>query len=376
MKARSAWIQGLLAAAGLLLAYVTWQRPKETVGAERVKVLEATKQSLEKVRMEDGTRFVELVRQGGGDTPTFWVTQGFLPGKEPVFDAGAPEVVAIDGGELDGGADGGATADGGAAAPAHPLVSHAVVTPPPEPTPTRKMRGGERALEIFNKLTPFEATRALGVLPGDKLTEVGLTGSTRTLTITVAGVARRFAIAKPQVGLFGWYIQDEQSKSVYLLEASLLSDLDPTSQVLVDRRLHTFRLNEFDTFTLSAQDKRQAYVHRAPDNIANTVTVAKQESPDTAEELVKNWHDKVFARVVVTEVLGEGEQPKAGAPEVQLRVDYTQKGSAKGFLELALDPKKGTWARSENTAGWVAVHQASDELILEALRFLGAKLPE
>ncbi len=374
MKARSAWIQGLLAAAGLLLAYVTWQRPKETVGAERVKVLEATKQSLEHVRMEDGTRFVEFQREGGGEAPKFWVTQGYLPGKEPVYDAGPTQLVPLDGQAADGGLDGGEV-DGGLAA-VHLPVPSAVVTPPPEPTPTRKMRGGERALELFHKLTPFEATRALGVLPEDKLAEVGLTGSTRVLTVTVAGVARRFTIAKPQVGLFGWYIKDEQSKAVYLLEASLLSDLDPTSQVLVERRLHSFRLNEFDAFTLRAQDKTQTYLHRAPDNIANTVTVAKQESPDTAEELVKNWHDKVFARVVVTEVLGEGEVPKAGAPEVMLRVDYAQKGSAKGFLELAMDPKKSTWARSENSAGWVAVHQASDELILEALRFLGATLPQ
>lgn len=374
MKARSAWIQGLLALGGLLLAYITWQRPKESSGAERVKVLEATKQSLELVRMEDGTRFVELRREGGGELPTFWVTQGYLPGKEPVYDAGAPEFVALDGGELDGGgADAGA--DAGMAAP-HPLAPQAIVTPPPQPTPTRKMRGGERALEIFHKLTPFEATRALGQLSAEKRAEVGLADSSRTLTLTVAGVARRYAIAKPQVGLFGWYIEDEQTKAVYLLEASLLSDLDPTSQVLVDRRLHTFRLNEFDAFKLSAQGKEQEYLHRAPDNIGNTVTVAKKESPDTAEELVKNWHDKVFARVVVTEVLGEGELPKAGAPEVMLRVDYTQKGAAKGFLELAMDPKKSTWARSENTAGWVAVHQASDELILEALRFLGAQLPQ
>jgi hypothetical protein len=32
---------------------------------------------------------------------------------------------------------------------------------------------------------------------------------------------------------------------------------------------------------------------------------------------------------------------------------------------MAIDPTKATWARSENTPGWVSVHQGSDELILE-----------
>ena len=49
--------------------------------------------------------------------------------------------------------------------------------------------------------------------------------------------------------------------------------------------------------------------------------------------MAKNWHDKVW-RMMVTDVLGKGEQPSAGTPEVACKVEYGWHGKQKGFLEL------------------------------------------
>jgi hypothetical protein len=188
----------------------------------------------------------------------------------------------------------------------------------------------------------------------------------------VAGATRTFTVAKPQTGLLGWYLRDEASKQVFLLEGSLLGDLDPTSQVLVERRLHSFKLNEFDAVKLTLEGKSANFTHMAPDNIPNTVRMARAETPDTPDEMLKNWHEKIFGRVIITEVLGRGEAPRTGEPKVALRLDYSFKGQAKGFVEVAFDSSAGTWARSENTEGWVAVHQGSDQMVIEAQRFLSA----
>ncbi len=120
MKARATLIQGSLAVAGLVAAWATWQRPKETRAVENgVVLVSASKTSLGRVHFEDGTRFVDLVRTTEG-TPRLVVTQGFLPGKTPPpFDAGQP----LDAGVLP---DGGLPRDAGTP----PL-------PPPEPPPTR-----------------------------------------------------------------------------------------------------------------------------------------------------------------------------------------------------------------------------------------------
>ena len=96
----------------------------------------------------------------------------------------------------------------------------------------------------------------------------------------------------------------------------------------------------------------------------------QKKTPDKPEELVKNWHDKVWTRLIVTEVLGKGEAPKHGEPRVAMRLDYTSRGQPKGWLEVGLDDTKGTWARSENTANWVAVHQGADELVIEAKKIV------
>ena len=51
--------------------------------------------------------------------------------------------------------------------------------------------------------------------------------------------------------------------------------------------------------------------------------------------MAKNWHDKIFSRLVIVDLLGKGETPKAGEPRVRLRIDYTHNSAPKGWIELA-----------------------------------------
>lgn len=346
MKARSAALQGGLAIAGLIAAYVTWQRPAESSKKESVVLVEATKSSLEKVRYEDGVRSVTVEKKD-----RLLVSLAYLPGKRPVFDAGVEVILEIDAG-VDAGVDGGVLR---------------VSSRPPEPTPDRTVFANDRADTVWAKLTPFEGTRALGQLPKEKLEELGLTNSDRKLELTVAGLPHRFTISRPLSGIIGSYAQDEKTGEVFLISSSLFNELDPNSQLLVDRRLHLFKPSEFDAFTVKAGEKSASYVQTGAE-IPQTAKIAKAGSPDKAEELVKNWHEKIWNRLIVTEVLSADEQPKAGAPQVQLRLDYALKGQPKGWLELGFDPGGATWARSENTPSWVSVHQGSEEIILEGIK--------
>lgn len=348
MKARSTAIQGALAATALAAAYVTWQRPKEAVKADTVVVIDASKQSLDKVHFEDGTKFIDVVRHTSAPAGV-WLTQGYLPGKAPVItDAGFTLV------SLDGGVDGGALL---------------VANKPPNIPPTREVRGNERSENLLERFTPLEASRALGPLSDEKLNELGLQGSERKLEVTSAGTTRAFVASKVQPGVIGTYLKDLKSNDVYLMQGSLLNELDPASQTLVDRRLHAFKQPDFDAFTVTAGESKADFIQKHAE-IAQTTVVSRAATPEKSEELVKNWHDKIFNRVIVTEVLGRNEVPKAGEPKVQVRIDYSQGGNSKGYTELALDPSAATWVRTENTAGWVAVHQGTDELIIEAKKMI------
>lgn len=345
MKARGMAIQGGLALAGLVAAYVTWQRPKEAQRADSVLVLSATKQSLEKVRFDDGTRFIEVQRVAAPE-PRLWVSLGFLEGKRPALDAGVPGLTDPDAG-----------------------VSRMPAAPPPAPPPDRTLLASERADTLIGRFIPFEATRALGRLSKEKLEELGFGGTERTLQVTVAGQTHRFRVAKPERGLIGSYVEDEETRDVYLVQSSIFTELDPASTLLVDRRLHAFRQSDFDAFTVSAGGRSVGFVQKDA-NVPATAKVARASQPDKPDEMAKNWHDKIWSRLVVTEVLGKGELPKAGAPKVGLRLEYGAGGKDKGWLELGVDPAKGLWARSENTASWVGLHQGAEEVLEEARRLL------
>lgn len=346
MKARGTAVFGALALGGLLAAYLTWQRPKDSVKADAVVVLSATKQSLDAVHFDDGTRFVEVKKHTDGET-RWWVTLGFLPGKTPVVDAGTAVVA------MDGGTDAGVLQ---------------VSVKPAEPLPTREMPANERAETMLLRFMPLEATRALGSLPNEKLDELGLVGSLRHLEVTFGGQLKRYTVGKPIPGIIGSYLQDEKGE-VYLVQSTMFNELDPASQVLIDRRLHAFKQAEFDHLTLTLEGKTVDFVQTNAE-ITQTAKLARASSPEKADELAKNWHDKLWSRTVVTDVLGRGELPKAGTPKVALRLDYSQRGAKKGWLELGFDPGGSTWARSENTASWVGVHQGTEETIAEAKRLL------
>lgn len=350
MKASSAAVNGALAVAGLLAAYVTWQRPKEISNNDNVTVLEATKATLGKIRYEDGARILEVFVPEG--EKAVWLRQEMVPTELTK--------VALPGIDYP---DGGVALDAGA---------KTVEIRPGVPQPPRVMRGNERADALRLRFTPFEAVRALGKLSPEKQKELGLEGSVRKLTIDVSGQSHSYIVSNPMPGMIGTYLRDEKDNGVYLLTGSLMSELEPSSQALIDRRLHAFRGPDFDEFVIAYDDKKHAYTQKDAE-IPQTMKVFPKGT-EKADDLVRNWHDKVWNRLIVTEVLGKGELPKSGEPKVEMRIEYLGRGSLKGFIELGkLGPE--LWARTENTASWVGIHTGTDDVIAEAKKFTSPSKP-
>jgi hypothetical protein len=352
MKASAAAVHASLAAVGLVAAYVTWQRPKESRSDDTVVIVEATKKAIEKIRYEDGLRWMELSRKTDPDVVVS-VTQGMFEDKvkAQVPDAGPGPV---DAGFI-------TLSDGG-------VIARPPPPPPPAPviTPTRTMRGSDRAEKVFDKFAPLQASRALGKLPEEKRKELGLVGSERKLSLNVSGQQHVFTVSTPQPGLIGQYLEDQKDQKVYLLSGTLIGELDPSSQALVERKLHTFRMADFDEFEVKYEGAARSFVISGAE-IAQTAKVAPKDKPDAPDELVKNWHEKVFNRVLVTEVLGTGEVPRGGEPVTVLELRYLARGKEKGFLTVARGEKGEYWAKSENTLGWVGLHVSGQAGIAEVL---------
>jgi hypothetical protein len=336
MNARAVGVQGGLALAGLLSAYFTWQRQPELAAGE-VFVLDIPRSDLERVRYEDQElkSWSELVRDKD-ESGTF--VDVHMSGSD---------------------------ASGIAMPSGHPSV--------PIKVPERTVRGNEAANHLFEKLAPLRAARALGTLDAGKLKDLGLDTTKKHIEVVARGTRRRFAVAPAPPGGTDPYVRDEQDGRVYIIARSILSDLQSASVNLVERRLHSFPIEEIDKVVVSAGGKKKEFRASRIDQLPGIRLAAP--GSDKFDETAKNWHDRVW-NLFPSEVMGRGESPTAGAPKAIVKVEYFSRGHALGWVELARDapanessaqPAAGavSYARSEFSLGWMKMPADAGALITE-----------
>jgi hypothetical protein len=370
MNSRAVGVQGGLALAGLISAYLTWQRQPELMAGE-VFAVDIPKGDLEKVRYEDpDMKLWSEVRRDKDAEGTFIAVQ--LSGSDA----------------------------SGAQMPAgHPVV--------PLKVPDRTVRGNDSAQRLFERLAPLRATRALGVLDKAKLKDLGLDTTKKRLEIVARGTKRKFAIAPAPPGGSHPYVRDEGDGRVYIIDRSILQDMQSASANLVERRMHSFKLEDVDRVVVSGPGgkKKEFKASRVdPQMPGIRLTPAGADKPD---DMAKNWHDKVW-NLFPAEVLGKGEVPKEGPPAGAVRVEYFSRGRPLGWTEVSKPPagsagaaaaKPATppdqaiseppkppgatppppsasdalYARSEFTLGWVKLPQDANTILPDAEKLLDKK---
>ena len=342
MTFRQVAVQGGLALGALVLAYVTWQRSPE-LAPDEVFVVDIGKSDLVSARFDDQEKstWVELGRSSDESGPFVSVYLG--PQEQPV--SGKPPK-----------------------AEAKPEAK-----PEAKKTPERLVRGSDAAEKLFTSFAPLRASRSLGILSAEKLKALGLDAAKKRITLVLRKGNRTFAIAPAPAGGTEPYLRDEQSGQVYLVARSLLSDFQSAASLLVERHVHSFRLEDVDRIGVShGATKREFSVSRSE----RGVQLAPASAPDKPDSAFKTWHDRVFATWPV-EVLGKDEVPAQGAPQVELRVEYSLRGHRLGYIEIGKvedvattspSTKTTLFARSERTLGWFKL--AADTLLADGQALL------
>ena len=348
MTGRSLAVQGGLAVLGLVTVYATWQRePEHAPGA--VTVIDASKSDVTLIHYEDDAAAVDLKRGKTGDEDGVWLHLVTKPKAEAKPDPKAP---------------------------AKPEAKPAP-TPPP-----RDLPGADNAKKLYDQFAPLMSLRAFGVLEANKLKELGLDSTKRKLDVTVKGAVRRYEIGQPAAQTTGEaFLRDTRDGRVYLMPRNILSDLQNASH-MVDRRLHTFELGDFDRIKLSAGGKTKEFAHVGRES-RTTSGFAPVKTPDKRDQTAKNWHDALW-RVFPTELLGKGEEPTAGKVTIVLRVDYTEDNGSVGWIEIGRTPEPGSgmsddaadakgevYARTEHTAGWTKI-PSGGQIVPDAQKLIAA----
>jgi hypothetical protein len=352
MTGRALAVQSGVAVLGLVVVYATWQRaPEQAPGA--VTVIDASKSDVTLIHFEDEASAVDLTRGDTGDEAGVWLHLVTKPKAETKPDPKDPK----------------------AAAKPEPKP-----TPPPPP---RDLPGAENAKKLYEQFAPLVSLRAFGALDAGKLKELGLDNPKRKLEVTVKGAVRRYDIGQPSVQTAGEaFLRDTRDGRVYLMPRNILSELQNASH-MVDRRLHTFDLTDFDRIKLTAGGKSKEFVQLGRESRA-TAGFAAAKTPDKRDQTAKNWHDSLW-RIFPTELLGKGEQVPGGKPTVALRVDYADGKDSVGWVEIAraegvapagavsedAAPKGELYIRSEHTAGWNKI-PSGGQLIPDAEKLIAA----
>ena len=347
MTGRAAATQGGLAAVGLLAALFTSQRqPEHAPGS--VTVIDATKMDVTHVHYTDDHNAVDFERGHGDKDAPVWIH--LVPTAEtPKPDAKTkPETKTKE---------------------------------PAPPAPPRDLVGSEQATKVLDQFAPLVSPRAFGQLDPAKLKELGLEATNRKLDVTVKGEVHHFVIGQPEKATGGEsFLRDTGDGHVYLMPRGMLSDLQNPNH-LVDRRLHGFEQGDFDRMVLAAGGKSKEYVQLEREARAKAA-FAPAKTPDKRDQMAKNWHDAVW-RAFPSDILGRGEEPTAGKPNVVLRVEYFDGKSSVGYMELARAESSGVsedaaseapsaadvYARTEHTAGWLKLHNGG-QLIADAQKLL------
>jgi hypothetical protein len=343
MNRRSVLVQGGLAGAGLLAAYLTWQRAPELDRGETI-LVDVTKNDLEKVRYEneEWKSFAELTKGKDANGPFTYLRLSGHDASDVPIPAG------------------------------HPAIQVKV--------PERLVRGNETAQRLFERFAPLRAHRSLGQLDESQLKAFGLDTTKKRLEITWRGGKRRFAIVPAPPGGNDPYVRDEADGRVYIIARHILSDLESASTNLVERKMHPFFLEDIDKLVLSSGDKRRDLVATRNEDMPG-IRIAPADKPTEFDPTLRNWHDRVW-NLFPSEVLGKDEVPTSGPPEVALRIDYSSRGRPLGWVEIAraakpaqsgVAPSNELFARTEHSAGWLRMPPDAAALLTEAENQLGKK---
>jgi hypothetical protein len=340
MNVRGVTLQAGLAVVGLVAAFLVWQREPKSLSGDLM-VLDVSTRSLQRVRYDDASRFVELFRDANNEE-NVWVRIGDKPPPPPPAPSAADG--GVPGGSADAGVGQGGSTDGGTPG----AVAAVPPPPPPPPAPPRELRGNETATALWGRLAPLKASRDLGQLDAKKLEELGLTNSPRKLTLTVEGKEQNFTLASSTGNAWGPPYLLRQDGHVFLLGPTILPELEGAANRLVDRRVHAFELGDIDSFTVTQGKNSRTFVVSGNAQ-QGPATVAPQSAPDKPDEFVRNWHERVW-------------------PEELFRVEYKRGGKVQGQVTVARGARGDLYLRTEHTEGWAKLQAGVDTLAAEAVK--------
>lgn len=323
---RSAIGHGVAAAIAVFLAWQAFTDETEEGSEETVDLYECD--AVEAVSYATKQRTIRVERRGSGDDAYAWIT--LEPrAEDQVSEAEAPE----------------------------PTQYLANVKADPE---------GQRptGIEWLDKFSPLKATRSLGAVDDELLTELELNDESPVLEVRCGDRTLNYRVGTTTFGARGQrYVQPADGGDVYLVEAELLNQLQSAEATLVQRTLFTFEMTELDTVRLSGDGREMTLLQRDRTN-ADAAVWVDANAPERRNDLYGNWMSRLEEFTVTTYLPTDaepGSDLEDGASHERVNVftvDFKGEGGSElDRLELVriMAEEPAYYARTRTTRGWVKV---------------------
>lgn len=182
------------------------------------------------------------------------------------------------------------------------------------------------ANQLAKTLASFRARRSFGVVGDERMKEFGFDKPDGTLRVTVAGKEHVLLIGAATAGSTTRYARDVETKIVYVIDGSPVSDMKGGSSRLAERAQHEWKWSEPDSISVSAGGKSKRLVRSGTEGRRFW---ADANVADQNDETSGNWLSKVerLRPVAFLDAL------PTDAKRV-VRIEYRAGSSERGFAEV------------------------------------------
>ena len=229
----------------------------------------------------------------------------------------------------------------------------------------KSFRGNETCDKVLARFTPMKALRVFEDLSEEKLVEMELAEPEASLTVTSAKEERVYDVGGRCYGSNDYYLRDQGSGLVLLVESRMIGDIKGGSTRLMESKLQPFKKDEIERVEVSTPDGQREFVQQNRDDSKAAFWSTPDETGKTADA-ADTWLD----RLLRLRALSYYPEPPTGL-QGAVRIRFMDGESEIGWAEFgsALDDEGETVyvARTGNTIEWVKISDRMGADIVEEI---------
>ena len=219
----------------------------------------------------------------------------------------------------------------------------------PDEPQNKEFKAGENGDKLLRSLSPFIGIRKLNV-DDSKLEELGLSDTQTSISITRGENTRIFDVGAEAYGTKDYYIRDQKSSEIFLVDDRKLTPILKARTNLPDRSLWSQKPPQAVSAVITFEDQKLFLEHSNWQDKSNAKWIQRDGSESDTTQL-ETWLGKFFR---LSSSRYQSEADELDNLEKRFSIQLTWEDGQSQTLEI-FQQDKAWWARSEHTRRKVKV---------------------